>query len=288
MCYSKEVTFTVGVMMVASSAYTWMTYVRGKSNETLVSAYKNIIFGYLLIALHQFGEALSIATGSQIIYKTGLIASISCMFFYMRSLEKLSHFSFGSNIFALLIAICAIQILSTDMFFENLGFWVRGDESSIYLLWSAMWLALFIYWNSCVMYLRSVTTLNVNRKLLIYYAAFSIDISFILYSLYAYYSLYIQRLSNQGLIGAWDIFTSFNVVKDSPSIWCVFSVINAFLIPILFKMMNEKYDPNTKLDVTYVTLMTKLKLLGISALIWMFFWFFFPMIFAVAEKIVLG
>lgn len=285
MCYSKEVTFAVGTLMTISSAYTWNAFVRNNDDPLLKPAFKNILFGYLCIALHQFGDSFSILTGSQIIYKLGLIASITCMFFYMRSLEALSKISFGSNIFAIIIALCALHIMLTPLSFENLGFWVRGDKTSAYLVWSTSWLALFIYWNVCLLYFRKITVSPINRHLLVKYGMYSINISFILYNLYAYSLLLIKSASLKGLVNTWDLFKSFDLVMDSPSIWCVFSVTQAFLIPLLFKQMSEKYKSQGT-DNKFVSWKTRFQLVAISFCFCLVFLFVFPTLLGAALKMV--
>lgn len=287
MCYSKEVTVAAATAMGSVIAYTWWNFTRSKSHPSLVQVYQDILVGYLCIALHQFAEFLAISTESEIIYKSGLIASISCMFFYMRALEKLSRLSFGSSIFAWLIVICAIHVFSTQMDFENFGFWVRGGGENAYLFWSGLWLALFIYWNVCVLYFRHHNTSSINKKLLIYYGFYSVNLSFILYGMCACISLFIQAASLKGLIQSWNVFTSFDLSRDSPSIWCIFSVIQVFFIPVLFKMMNESYDRQAKISVLEVTWFTKLKLLGISLLIWLIIFIGFPIFFGASFKMIL-
>lgn len=282
MCYSKEVSFAAGSLMTCGILYAWWVFVRHQLESVRVGVYRNILIGFSGVAIHQFADALSIATGSEAIYRLGLIASISCMYFYMRSLEKLSHFSFGSRAFAFLIAVCAIQIFATDFLFENQHFWVRGDGKEAYLLWSGMWLALFVYWNVCLFYYRKVNASPINRRLLIDYGLYSINLSYILYSVYAYFSLFM----NDRTINGWNVFSGFDLLKDSPSVWCTFSVIQAFLIPLLFKKMNAHYHWDAHVSVPRLNERTIIHLVGVSIFIWLILFIGFPLFFGAAAKMV--
>ena len=94
MCYSKEVSLITGLIILASCAYLYYKYVHKQSKTHLKPFFQNVLFGFLCIGFHQFSKFVAISTGSELIYKIGLIVSISAMYFFMQSLQKLTHYSF--------------------------------------------------------------------------------------------------------------------------------------------------------------------------------------------------
>jgi NADH:ubiquinone oxidoreductase subunit 6 (subunit J) len=40
-----------------------------------------------------------------------------------------------------------------------------------------------------------------------------------------------------------DLLQSYEITKDMPSVWCNFSLIQAFLFPFLFKRLRTQYIP---------------------------------------------
>ena len=281
MCYSKEVSLVAASLVTLSCTYSWIKYVGWhiwKSTMKLSPVFKYAILGYFCLAGHQFFEFLAIHTGEQIIYKLGLIISILSMYLFMRSLESLTKLSFGSKVFALLIALVGLEMFTRNMIFEDMHFWVRGES---HFLWASVWFALFIYWNVSIFYTRKISTSKIDKKLLLYYGLFLLNISFLLSLAYAYAAtFYFKGTCFPGLD------CTFDVVTDSTSIWCAFAVIQAFLIPVLFHMMKDDYNLKAKLKVSKVTLKTKLKLIGITALIWLLFYFSFPTVFDAGLKMV--
>ena len=102
MCYSKEVSLIAALIIFAVCAYSYYKYVYKPEHSKKVSSnikhlrpfYQNVIFGFLCIGGHQLSEFISIATGNELIYKIGLVISISAMYFFMKSLQELTHYSF--------------------------------------------------------------------------------------------------------------------------------------------------------------------------------------------------
>ena len=150
MCYSKEVSLVVGSVIASGCGYSWWKYVykstKGRlkkafTNKRLISFFKYVIIGLLCIGGHQLMEFLAIETGSQLIYKLGLIVSISSMYFLIRSLEVLSKLFLGSKVVALIIIFLSrfekvflvfpIYHLITYIFFVSLGIYLIISDISL-------------------------------------------------------------------------------------------------------------------------------------------------------------
>ncbi len=280
MCYSKEVSLAAGSLIATGCLYSWIKHIGfriKKAASKLHPFFKYVLIGLLCDAGHQFFEFASIATGSQLLYKIGLIVSISAMYFFLRSLESLTRLRFGSNAFILLIILTAIYIFVHPMVFENLHFWVRGES---HVVWGAMWIALFVYWNVCAFYARKISGSKINKKLLSIYPFFVLNISFILSLVYAYVARFFQV---SGSSCSSDVMCVFDVVKDSPSIWCVFAAMQVLFVPFLFRAM-KNYDFKSPLKIKKITNLTKLKLAGISAVVFLVLYLNIPLVFSVGLK----
>ncbi|MBT4121127.1 MAG: hypothetical protein HOA57_03410 [Candidatus Magasanikbacteria bacterium] len=221
MCYSKEVSLVVGSVIASGCSYSWWKYVWGSTktkikkalaDKRLISFFRYIIIGYACIAGHQLMEFFAIYTGSNIVYKIGLITSISAMYFFMKGLEILTKINFGSKIFVVIIALVGLGMFLNDMTFENYHFWVRGHS---HIIWASAWMILFIYWNVCVFYVRKISPVHENKRLLLWATFAILNISFLLSLGYAFLSAFINKA---GIVCSRDILTSFNVLQDSPSV----------------------------------------------------------------------
>ncbi len=219
MCYSKEVQLVTSLIILFSSLMYYLYFsqrYKTSKKEWLIPFLNVSTLVFLSIGLHQFFEFLSLVTNNQIIYKIGLIISISAVYFLLRSLEVLSNTKLQSWIALLIIAAIAIEIFLTPMNFEAASFYLRHNSA---FFWAAAWLFLFIYWHICALRVYSHIQNDRSRKTLIIYLLTIADASFFLSALYV--------LSGHFLF-------SVNVCTDSPSIWCTFYVIQSLLIPFLF------------------------------------------------------
>jgi len=246
MCYSKEVSLFTTTVISAGSAVAWgrgyLRSVRERVSPQFTAFSRNAILGVFCIGVHQFAEYLSIETGNVWIYKAGLLASASCMYFLMRSLEALISRRFGSRGFLLLLGALAVQIAFKPMVFENMHFWVRGYS---HVVWSGVWMAMFLYWNVAIFFVWSRMPSAPNRRLLLTYPFGVLNVSWLLCLAYAFVAVLVQR-SPAGLpllaaVSPDGALRSFNVVHDLPSIWCAFVAIQAILMPIFLTRM-QKYD----------------------------------------------
>ena len=143
-------------------------------------------------------------------------------------------------------------------------------------------MALFLYWNVCIFYVRGKSKSRTNKWLYLAYAFFTVDISFLLALFYGYFSRYTQV--SDGCPA--DILCAFNAVMDSPSIWCVFFGIQVLFLPVLFYLMLKKYDVKAGNEVEKVSKNTKYKLLLITGVIWTLLFLMLPMFFGVSLKMV--
>lgn len=193
MCYSAGVSVAAGTVIAAGASLSWWQAAatgllqRGKELRGFVLF---AVAGFASIGVHQFAEAYSVTTGSQLVYKLGLIASIACMYFYMRSLESITKKRWGSDVFLAVIVAVGIDIARRPMIFENAHFWLRGYS---HFLWAASWIALFLYWNACVFHVARQSGSSSHRRMLSMYAFCILNASFLLSVVYAYLAAYVQR-----------------------------------------------------------------------------------------------
>ncbi len=267
MCYSKEVSLAVGGTLFAASAYTWWRYGRADAASAsepaarsdadagaprdqaaatarrLAPFFRSVIAGHLCIGVHQLGEFLAITTGQQAIYKLGLIASISCMFFLMRSLQQLTGARYGAPAFAIIIAVIGAEMFTRSMPFSDERFFVRGEA---HFLWGAAWLALFTYWNLCIEHARRRSRTLGNRRLLRRYAWLSLNASFVLAFLYSFAAAFSHDFLPEepalACVGLGSAAVGHSLIRDTPSIWCVFSGAQALCLPALFASMIARWD----------------------------------------------
>ena len=230
MCYSKEVQLITSLIILCSTLFYYFYYSKRyqrSSKKWLLPFLNSLMLVFLSIGLHQFFEFLSLVTNSQIIYKLGLIISVSAVYFMLLSLERLSNRKLYSWIALIPIAFISVHLFFSTLYFAAASFYVRHNST---FLWATTWLFLFIYWHICA--IKIYTGLNnreSKRKIIVYLLAVA-DISFILSVIYV-------------IIGYF--FFSVNVCTDSPSIWCTFYVIQTILLPfLLFKLDRWFYRPN--------------------------------------------
>lgn len=267
MCYSKEVSLIAALIIFAFCGYAYYKYIY-KPNHTkntnpnlkhLKPFFQNVIFGFLCIGGHQLSEFISIATGNEIIYKIGLVISISAMYFFMKSLQELTHYSFYGVFFIPIIILVATHIFLSPVIFQDYKFWVRGNLN---LVWSTLWITLFFYWNLCVFYLI-LKSRKLKKKALEFYPLETLDISFLLTILYAGILIYIDN-------------SNINVIMDTPSIWCTFFVVQVLFLPHLFKNITKHYKVKIKEPVHHVSLKVQIILIILSLLVLVLFYTLVP------------
>jgi hypothetical protein len=239
MCYSKEVQLTTGATIGIFSVFYYVYYsikYRAIQKKWLLPFLKYIIITFGLIGGHQIFEYLSLVTNSQIIYKIGLMLSISSMYFLLRSLEVLLNRNLRSKIALFIIGAVAIHAFLVDMTFGPQGFYLRHNSAFI---WASAWMLLFIYFHICALKGRKYLQNDTSKKAIITYLLATLDISFIISAIYT-------------LIG-YSLF-SVNVCTDSPSIWCTFYVIQIFALPLFLSAVPKILDaPEQKTAQTLKT-----------------------------------
>ena len=222
MCYSKEVQLTTGSVILLFCLYYYIYYsivYKAAQKKWLLPFLKYLIIAYALIGGHQFFEFLSLTTENQIIYKIGLMLSITGMYFYLRSLEALYNRDFYSRYFIIILAGVAIHMFSVNMEFRATKFYL--SHGSVFI-WAAIWMIMFAYWHICAFLERKSLKEDISKKIALIYARAVLDISFILGTIYTIwgYSQY-----------------NVNVCTDSPSIWCTFAVIQILSMPLLLALL---------------------------------------------------
>lgn len=229
MCYSAEVQLTTSLIIFVSVIFFYFYYKKlysKYSTEQLnwTKPFLNtILLVFLCIGGHQLFEFLSLVTSYEIIYKIGLIISISAMYFMLRSLEILTNKNFYSKFSILIIIGVAIHAFLIPMTFENFSFHLRHYSA---FLWASFWIMLYMYWHICAFSIYNKFDKKSKNTLFIYLLVMG-DISFILaiiYSIWAYFQF------------------SVNVCTDSPSIWCTFYVIQALFVPVLLSSLPISFN----------------------------------------------
>lgn len=259
MCYSKEVQLITSLIILSSSLFYYFYYshkFKPSSQKWLLPFLNNVLLVFAAIGLHQFFEFLSLLTNNQIIYKIGLIISLSSMYFMLRSLEILLNKNIYSRLALLLIVGIAIHTFIAPMTFASKLFYLQ--HNSIFI-WASAYILLFMYWHICA--LKSLPSLkddSSKRTLLIYLLAVA-DISFILSTIYV-------------IIGYF--YFSVNVCTDSPSIWCTFFVLQVFFIPFFLNRLPHLFKRNKQLK--NLTFKEVLQFLLLSLILLSFFIFLLP------------
>jgi hypothetical protein len=275
MCYSKEVSLIVALIIFAMCGFFYYKYIykpnySNKKNinlKHLQPFFNYVLIGSLLVGGHQFSEFLAIATGNEWIYKIGLILSISAMYFYMISLQRLNHFSFYGVFFAPIIIILAVHIFSIPVSFENLKFWVRGHS---HIVWAGAWLALYFYWNICVIYVITKSS-KLRKKALNWYTLGTLNVTFLLTVIYSFIAISFGN-------------GSFNLAKDGPSIWCTFFVIQLFFIPHMMEKMIKYYKVKIKEPMHHIPINSQIIILLATIVLLVLVYIIFPQFSELAVK----
>lgn len=289
MCYSREVSLIASIIIGFGSYFSWVKYkmqvARSHVKHELAPFFRDCILGIGCIGMHQLFEFLSISTGNIVIYKIGLIWSISCMFFLIRSLEELVRLKLGSKAFLIIIGILSIEIFLQPMTFEGRHFYIRGNAS---IVWSSVWILLFIYWNACALYTRTFMKSPANKKLMLMYLVCVLDFSFFISMAYAYSAALAQNslsvASVFNSIGMENVIAGFQMIQDSPSIWCLLAATQVVTMPIFFAAMLKNYDSKERLRIRSISKATEMKLVVLDFAIWLFLFFSLPLFPGIAFK----
>jgi len=254
MCYSKEVQLTTGSIILAFCLF-YYTYFSSKyKTETkawLLPFLKNIIFAFVMIGTHQVFEFLTLVTNSQIIYKTGLVISISSMYFLLRSLEIILNRDLKSKIALWFVVIVAIDAVFKKLTFNPYGAFVKHNTAWV---WSFFWMLLFIYFHICAITGRKFLKDETSKKAIIIYLLATIDLCFLLSIVYTIFSTW---------------YFSTNVCVALPSIWCTFSVAQIFVLPVFLSAVPKILDRPK--EMTFQTLKETVTYFIISLVILGFF-----------------
>lgn len=231
MCYSLEVQLITALIILISTCCYYVYYSRKYRNYPqpwLKSFLLWTLLVFLCIGLHQLFEFLTLLTNNLWIYKSGLIISVSAVYFMLRSLEALANRKMASWIGLLLIGLISVQIIMAPLKFATNSFYLQHQST---FFWAALWLFLFIYWHVWAFKIYRELKENRSRKTLLIYLLTVADVSFILSAIY--------------VLAGYFLF-SINVCTDAPSIWCTFYVIQALLIPILLWRLPAAFNRDKK------------------------------------------
>lgn len=222
MCYSKEVQLLTSGIILLFSLFYYVYYKMQFSKlkkPWLLPFLRNTITAFIFIGLHQFFEFLSLVTGNSVIYKIGLLFSISTMYFALRSLEILTNKKVHSWLALLVIAAVGIHLFFVPVSFNATSFYVSHHST---FFWGAAWLILFAYWHICVWQQRKELRDDSSKRMLLIYLLAGTDVAFLLSVIYSVFGSF---------------FFGVNFCYDSPSIWCTFMVIQAFFVPLFLSSL---------------------------------------------------
>jgi len=259
MCYSKEVQFTTGSIIMALSVYYYFYYVakyEALKRKWLVPFLKYFLLGYFLIGGHQFLEFLSLSTESQWVYKLGLLISFFGAFFCMKSLEVLYNRDFKVNYFLIPVFLVMVSIFYSPVFFEAHDFYVRHYSVRA---WSLLWTVMFFYFNFCAIFDRKYLKKDLTKKSVAMALFLVINFSFLIsifYVVWGYYKL------------------SVNSCTDLPSVWCTFLTTQMFILPIFLLLLPRTIK--NKPEKTSVTFREFILYIIITLLIFKVFSSLFP------------
>ena len=220
MCYSKEVQAVTGSTVLLFSLGSYIVYsakYKNMQEKWLLPFLKNVTLFFIMVGGHQLLESLALATNSQFISKTGLIMSVSSTYFALRSLEVILNRNLRSKIMLFFIATFAFYLyfLAGGMSFFAYSFYVKHYPV---FLWIFLFMIFFIYWHVCALSGIRFLKDDVSKKVIVFYLFAIMDIAFLLSLAYAAwgYSKY-----------------SVSMCTGLPSIWCTFSVVQVFFLPLL-------------------------------------------------------
>ncbi len=227
MSYVEKIQLLTGliILFVASIGYYLAkTYYAKKNRTDLKRFLKNYMFAGLLIGTHQVFEFLSLHYQNQIIYKIGLLISLSGMIIYGISLEILYNKNFYFKQLGFIgLLISAIYLFNKNTNFDTLNFHLT--HHSIFI-WTLIWLFLLIYWNICIIYGRQNIRKYIKKPIIIMYPLFTMMISFFISLSYSVYSYFKQQE---------------NICTNFPSIWCTLAFLQIIFIPVFLIQLPKQY-----------------------------------------------
>jgi len=261
MSYSMEVSLAVGGVMLAASGVSYRRFVKdtllepppatppqradGPTPLMLAPAFRSMIAAHICIGLHQLTTFAALWLESTLLYEVGLLLSISCMLFVLRSLEHLTRRSFGTPVVGLVIAAVGLQLFTREITFEGASFWVRGKDHQ---LWTLSLLLLFLYWNVCLWSARKGACNRRDARLLRLYGWALLNFSFVSSMVYSFLA---GLQAETGLatwfgncLGVGQASEGFRVLQDAPAIWSVFAGVQALVLPFLMRDMRASYTQN--------------------------------------------
>ncbi len=235
MNYAEKVQLISGLVIWAGALIGYLgasIYYKKINRKDLVPFLRYLMIAGFMIGTHQVFEFLSLYTGNDLIYKIGLLISLSAMIVYLISLEKLYNRNLYAKFFSVFVAFIAIYLFTKPVEFTVVDFHL--EHHSIFL-WSLIWFVLFMYWNICILFEQKNVKTYISKSLVVMYLLTSMTISFLVSVGYSLWNHYVNDI---------DICTTY------PSVWCTFGVIQVLFLPfflyILPKRM-QKLPPKTNL-----------------------------------------
>jgi len=215
-----------------------------------------LMIASFMIGTHQVFEFLSLYTSSGVIYKVGLLISLSGIIFYLISVEKLYNRDLYVKYFWFVWVCVGIYLFLKPVTFSAFAFHL--EHQSIFF-WTLAWFIFFMYWIICIISEQKTVKKFIPKSLMWMYLLFSMTISFLVsvgYSLWNYYS------------------HEVNICVTYPSIWCTFAVLQIlvlpfflYFLPIQMKVMPPKTKLPFKLFGTYLFIVMILAVTVISYLV---------------------
>ena len=261
MSHSMEVSLAVGGVVLAASGVSYRRFVRdsllepppaappggadGPTPLMLVPAFRSMVVAHVYIGLQQLATSAALWLESRLLYELGLLLSISCMLFALRSLEQLTRRSFGTPVVGAVVAAVGLPLFTREVTFEGTSFWVRGKDHQ---LWALSWVLLFLYWNVCLWSARKSACDRRDARLLRLYGWALLNFSFLFSMVYSFLA---GLQAETGLatwfgdcLGVGQVSAGFRIVQDAPSIWSVFAGVQALVLPFLMRDMRAGYTQN--------------------------------------------
>ncbi len=249
MNYVEKVQLITGLIIWAGALIGYLgasIYYKKINIKELITFLKYFMIAGFLIGAHQVFEFLSLYTGSEIIYKIGLLISLSGMIFYLVSLEKLYNRNLYVKSLSIFVGIVALYLFLKPVEFSTLNFHL--EHHSIFL-WSLIWFILFMYWSVCILFEQKTVKQYISKSLAWMYMLFSMMVSFLLsvgYSLWDHYN------------GATNICVTY------PSVWCTFGVSQVLVLPFFLYLLPKKNEKFTTKNTTPKKVFNSLSIYSIS------------------------
>ncbi len=227
MSYVEKIQLFTGllILFIASTGYYLAKTYYAKKNRTDLHPFLRIyMLAGLLIGTHQVFEFLSLHYQNQIIYKIGLLISLSGMIFYGVSLEVLYNKNFYFKQLGFIgLLISTIYLFNKKTNFDTLDFHLT--HHSIFI-WTLIWLFLLIYWNICIVFGRRNIKKYIKKSVILMYPLFTMMISFLVSIAYSIYSYFKQQE---------------NICTNFPSVWCTLAFLQIVFIPIFLIQLPKQY-----------------------------------------------